>query len=82
VTPRILTLEGVRQLLDKPSINAAYKWLRVNGVTNRNTGRDWRVFESDVVAVLRRKEPAPVNYVEEGEKDFEERFGVTRWTSR
>jgi hypothetical protein len=84
VSPKVLTLDKVQELLGKRTRKAAYKWLLRHGIRNRSGERAWLVFESDVLAVLLRPgETLPVDHVKQGEDAFDERFGGDReWSTR
>lgn len=81
MTPELWTLEDVQRYLKSPSRKAAWRWLRRHGIKNRETGRQWRVFNTDVVAeFLRDGEKTPVDHVQEGEKTYVKHFGDGSWT--
>jgi hypothetical protein len=77
---KVLTIARVQELVGTPSADATRKWLRRHGITNRESERTWRVFESDVLAVLLRPgERVPVDHVKEGADDFDKHFGESSW---
>jgi hypothetical protein len=77
--PKVLTLDGVRELLSRKSRWAAWRWLRANKIPNRSPSpREWLVFESDVLAKLLRPGETlpvePVDHRQEGKDDFDKHF--------